>query len=305
VAEITDACIPHRLCARLAAHGAAALGVKMAAQLGNMLSRLFRRPTEQSSELEQLVHLPRIEISTNQLRPLSASDLARAFNDEGYSSEWAELSVKTDSIQPIPDMKTGGVNPGDRRAIYHLIRYLRPKRILEIGTHVCASTMSIAAALKRNGDDGRLVTVDITDVINSPDAYWKRYGLRLSPFEAMKSIGSHEFVEFRMMSSFDYFSQNDFKFDFIFLDGDHAATTVYQEIPAALQALQFNGSILLHDLFPDHQPLWSGQPVIHGPIMACERFIQEGAKLNIIPLGHLPWPTKLGSNITSLAIVTR
>ena len=213
--------------------------------------------------------------------------------------------MKTDSIQPIPDTKTDGVNPGDRRAIYHLIRHLRPLRILEMGTHVGASTMSIAAALKRNGGDGRLVTVDHTDVINSPNAYWIRYGLQLSPFEALKSLGSQEFVEFRTMSSFDYFSQNDSKFDFIFLDTDHAATTTYREIPAALQALQLNGSILLHDFFPDHQPLWSGKPVIHGPITACERFIQEGTKLNIIPLGHLPWPTKLGSKITSLAIMAR
>jgi len=96
--------------------------------------------------------------------------------------------------------------------------------------------MSIAAALKRNGDDGRLVTVDIADVNDSPNAYWKRYGLRLSPRDAIKSIGQ-EFVEFRTMSSLDYFNKNNSKFDFVFLDGDHAATTVYREIPAALQAL--------------------------------------------------------------------
>jgi predicted O-methyltransferase YrrM len=275
------------------------------ARLGSVLRRLFRRPTPHSSELKQLVRLPRIEISTNQLRPLSTSDLARAFNEEGFSSEWAEISAETDSIQPIPDMKTGGVNPGDRRAIYHLIRYLRPTRLLEIGTHVGASTMSIVAALRRNDDNGRLITVDITDVNNPSDAYWKQYGLRLSPIDAMKSIGCEAFVDFRTMSSLDYFNQNAFKFDFIFLDGDHTATTVYREIAAALRALQLNGCILLHDYFPNRQPLWPDQPVIYGPIAACERFIQEGAKLNVTPLGGLPWPTKLGSKITSLAVVAR
>jgi hypothetical protein len=87
------------------------MGAKVGARFGSVLSRLFGRTTEQSSELQQLLHLPRIEVSTTQLRSLSASDLARAFNNERHSSEWAELSREIDSIQPIPDMKTGGINP--------------------------------------------------------------------------------------------------------------------------------------------------------------------------------------------------
>jgi hypothetical protein len=143
----------------------------------------------QADQIEQLARLPRTGIGAdlNRLRSLSTSDLACAFGDEGYSSEWAELSAQLDSIQPIPDMKTGGVNPGDRRAIYHLIRYLRPIQILEIGTHVGASTMSISAALNRNGNDGHLVTVDIVDV-NSFDSYWSDCGLRHSPLEAMNQL---------------------------------------------------------------------------------------------------------------------
>ena len=35
----------------------------------------------------------------------------------------------------------GGVNPGDRRAIYSLIHYLKPISVLEIGTHIGASTV--------------------------------------------------------------------------------------------------------------------------------------------------------------------
>jgi predicted O-methyltransferase YrrM len=80
-------------------------------------------------------------------------------------------------------MLTAGVNSGDRRAIYHLIRALRRRRVLEIGTNVGASTLHIAAAMKRNDEDSEgeceLVTVDIADVNDDSDAYWKRGGCRV------------------------------------------------------------------------------------------------------------------------------
>ena len=44
---------------------------------------------------------------------------------------------------------------------------MRPRRVLEIGTDVGASTMSIAAAMKRNGaapGEGAFITVDIEDI---------------------------------------------------------------------------------------------------------------------------------------------
>jgi hypothetical protein len=43
--------------------------------------------------------------------------------------------------------------------------------------------------------------------------------------------------------------------------------------------------------------------VIGGPFLAIERFKEEGAPLTVLPLGELPWPTKLGSNTTSLALL--
>ena len=63
----------------------------------------------------------------------------------------------------IEDGKTGGVNPGDRRLLYQLTRRLKPRNVLEIGTHVGASTMHIAAAKPRS-----ITTVDIVDV-NAPE----------------------------------------------------------------------------------------------------------------------------------------
>src|SRR5262245_47449179 len=58
------------------------------------------------------------------------------------------------------DDKSGGINPGDRRALYYLTRALAPENILEVGTHIGASTLYLARALAANGK-GRITTVDI------------------------------------------------------------------------------------------------------------------------------------------------
>ena len=73
----------------------------------------------------------------------------------------------------------------------------------------------------------------------------------------------------------------------------------------ALKMLNPNGVILLHDYFPGMKPLWSDGTVIPGPYLATERFVKEGINLTVLPLGELPWPTKLGSNVTSLALLLR
>jgi hypothetical protein len=46
--------------------------------------------------------------------------------------------------------------------------------------------------------------------------------------------------------------------------------------------------------------------MIAGPCLAVERGQREGSS-GIVerPLRALPWPTKLGSNVTSLALLTR
>lgn len=244
--------------------------------------------------------LPRATLDETNLRKLSRSELDLIMR--ATLPEWASVSAELARIHPIEDMKTGGVNPGDRRAVYYLMRSLRPANVLEIGTHVGASTLHIAAGLKQNGA-GDLTTVDIKDV-NAPDGYWKHFRLVRSPADAISEIAMASRVKFNTMPSVTALAEPS-RYDFIFLDGDHAAATVYVELPLALRRLRPNGIILLHDYFPDAKPLWNDNQAIHGPFLACSRMKRESAAFNIMPLGALPWPTKLGSNVTSLAIIAR
>ena len=63
--------------------------------------------------------------------------------------------------------------------------------------------------------------------------------------------------------------------------------------------------MLLHDYFPHLKPLWANGTVIPGPYLALERLRREGAALAAVPLGALPWATKLDSTLTSLALLAR
>lgn len=258
-------------------------------------------------ESRKLNLLSTIYCDTTNLLDKNEVDLVKILNAEEIDSAWAE-SKKDIDVFNIPD-STGGVNPGDRRAIYYLIKHFKPKSVLEIGTHLGASTISIASALRKNQVEDELKsilkTVDIRDVNSVSEKPWLQFGSEKSPIEMIKLLKYESFVEFIASTSFKYFETNVEQFDFIFLDGDHSSNTVYREIPLALEKLKKNGVILLHDYFPNCKPLWSNNTLAAGPYLATERLISEGTNVSIIPLGDLPWPTKLNSNITSLALLVR
>ena len=166
------------------------------------------------------------------------------------------------------------------------------------------STVHIALALKQYLNSS-LTTVDIIDVNDPLEKHWTAYNSKYSPAELMSMIGYDEKVRFVKDSSVNYLKNCKEKFDFFFLDGSHKAKMVYQEIALALKLLYKNGIILLHDYFPDNKSLWSNDSVISGPYLAVLRIKSEEKNIDVIPLGELPWETKINSRFTSLAILTR
>jgi predicted O-methyltransferase YrrM len=263
---------------------------------------------EISREVEELKRVPRLDCTLESLVRADEINLHEIFGSATIAKAWNAVSPELQMFE-IPD-GTGGVNPGDRRAIFYLLSYFKPRSVLEVGTHIGASTVHTAAALHRghkleNQERPNLVTVDVIDVNDPVSKPWLQHGTRNSPMEMIHTMGCSYFVEFETNASLTYMAGCEQTYDFIFLDGDHAAKTVYQEITAALAVLERDGLILLHDYFPESNPLWSDRAVIPGPFLAISRLITEGVPLKVLPLGQLPWPTKLESNITSLALLVR
>jgi predicted O-methyltransferase YrrM len=256
-------------------------------------------------EKQQLDAAQRAACKTDKLRSKHAISLSEIFTSHELEALW--LQSEKELIQfDIPD-GTGGASPADRRAIYYLISALKPQSVLEVGTHIGASTIYIASALRSTPENNpNLTTVDIRDVNSQIDKPWLKFGAHHSPIDMLDKLGYRSLVNFITDTSLNFALNCHRTFDFIFLDGDHSSATVYQEIPVALNLLNQNGIILIHDYFPGMQPLSSNDGlVISGPFLAVEKLRREGLNLSVLPLGKLPWPTGLESHLTSLALLLR
>ena len=91
---------------------------------------------------------------------------------------------------------------------FFLIRYFKPRSILEIGTHVGASTINIASAINYNNEELKrktnFHTVDIRDVNSNLEKPWLNYGMTKSPLEMTKELNLSELVNFITADSIDY-----------------------------------------------------------------------------------------------------
>ncbi len=262
--------------------------------------------THYLASVEQQVKLAAIdptELLPENLRPANDFYLDIILNDEDAAHTWAQDSEEIFKVMPTADLY-GGVNPGDRRALYTLVRALKPASVLEVGTHIGSSTINIARALKTNGG-GHLTTVDIYDVNHGQTGSWKKYQIPRSLSAMLEELGLDKTVTFNAEGALNFLKKTDLNFDMIFLDGDHAAAAVYQEVSLALKHLSQDGIIILHDYFPNGRALFAGDPVISGPYLGMRRLIAENPRVKVVPLGNLPWATKKGVNTTSLAVVLK
>lgn len=268
----------------------------------------LKRIREIRREANELKSVPSLGCKVECLLSAKEVNLEGIFSSSGIETAWNAVMPELQTFE-IPD-GTGGVNPGDGRALFYLVSYFKPRSVLEVGTYIGASTVHIAAALHRdqraeNQEPLNLVSVDARDMNDPISKPWLQHGTRYSPVEMISRMGCGYFAGFVTTAALDYMAACERRYDLIFLDGDHAAKTVYREITAALALLNNDGLILLHDYFPKLAPLWSNGSVIPGPFLATERLRAEGAQFEVLHLGRLPWPTKLKSNITSLALLVR
>lgn len=245
----------------------------------------------------------KLPFSSISLRRFSSIDIRNIWNDKKISQYWEEDHRIIGDTFGVDEYNLA-VSPDCRQTIYFLMMGLRPKRVLEIGTNVGGSALYIAAALKRLDSGGDLITVDIVDVNHPTTAPWVDFGMENSPSKYAERLGLDN-ITFYKNNSIEFLENCNEKFDVIFLDGDHSPRTVYKEISKALEKLNEDGMILLHDFYDGLRPIHSdGEYIIPGPFIACKRIHYENPEIEARPIGSAPCRNNQG-NITSLALVGR
>jgi predicted O-methyltransferase YrrM len=238
-------------------------------------------------------------VPADRLAAVVSGDLAEALAVV-TDAEWRDLHARIVPWFPDIDPSGGSMTSTERRALYALACWFAPRRVLEIGTYIGASTAHLAAALDRiareTGLERRLTTVDIADV-NDPERA-RGWGAERTPRAVIESLGFAHFVEFVTAPSLEFLDVGEAQFDFVFIDGNHRAGTVYREIAAALRRLENGGVILLHDVNPGSVPL-ALDKLLRGPWLAARRLRRENA-CEVLPLGRLPW-----GGTTSLALLAQ
>jgi predicted O-methyltransferase YrrM len=253
-------------------------------------------------ERRSLGKTPRLSADFGRLKRVDRTELSRLFDSELIEAEWNEVEaqLKRFGLWNPP----GGTGGPDLRALYYLLRHYGASTVLEVGTHLGCSVATIAMALarRRGREWPGLVTVDIADVNDRSRGPWRGVGLRYSPKDVIFDLKLGFEVEFVQSDSVDYLRNTDRRFDWVFLDGDHAAETVYREISLASRVLRPDGSIALHDFSPNRifQQYYEGW-TIPGPFLAARRISDEQADVDVIALGKLPWMR--GRNLSLLALL--
>ena len=156
---------------------------------------------------------------------------------EEHTSPQAELferlAAETHEKTTAPQMMVGRI---EGQFLATLVRSLRAKWILELGTFTGYSSISMADALPA---DGRLITCDVNE---ETTAIARRYA---------EEAGVVERIDYRTGPALETIAELEGEFDLVFIDADKPNYLAYYE--ATLPRLAANGLMILDNT------LWSGR----------------------------------------------
>jgi predicted O-methyltransferase YrrM len=163
-----------------------------------------------------------------------------------------EFETMVRTFAKSPSIKGALVSPDSQALLYCLIRLLRPRLAIEIGTYLASTTEAMARAIADNGR-GALHTVD-------PFAIKARLIIARWPRELRKV------TRFHLSDSMLYFGkmqQRGIRSDLVFVDGNHSYEFALFDIQSAARLMNPGGFIVIDNI---------AQP---GPFLAARDFLER------------------------------
>lgn len=136
---------------------------------------------------------------------------------------------------------------GHRPFAYDFIRFMKPRRIVELGTHCGTSFFSFCQAMRDEGVEGECIAID-TWVGDKHNGF---YGGDV--YETVSKIAAEQFPDIAILNrcTFDEAVtrfDND-SIDMLHFDGLHTFEAVSHDYELWLPKLRDHGTVLFHDIF--------------------------------------------------------
>ncbi|MBS0331279.1 MAG: class I SAM-dependent methyltransferase [Proteobacteria bacterium] len=144
----------------------------------------------------------KIRLSPRNLSEVFWDGVSRADEERGEArARLIAQQTGLDHLRAAADYNTGSINVSASWCLYSLTRHLQPARIIEVGTFIGRSTLSMAQALDDAGAPGEIHTCDLSNAIHLPWA------------------GRTRIVQHPRTTGGDMMRTLEGAFDFVFLDG--------------------------------------------------------------------------------------
>jgi predicted O-methyltransferase YrrM len=173
--------------------------------------------------------------------PLYQPDSARGWivgtTFNGSLNSW-RVSRTLKRMEAAPEA-AGHSDKGVQNLLFSLTVSLRPRRVLEIGTHIGTGAVVIGHALKRNGY-GRLITLE-------PASHYRRLAsnhvqtARVADYVTIVGHFSYEEPCKEILRA-------EAPFELVFIDGAHDYESASHDIALCTELLCTNGIMVLHDV---------------------------------------------------------
>lgn len=194
-------------------------------------------------------------------------------------------------VETLKDMQKDPEAPGFsdvgiRNLIYCFAVNLKPRRVLEIGTHIGTCAVVIGSALRLN-QYGRLITLE-------PAEHYRKIALKY-----IQRAQLSDFIQVEPSFSSDPgcqdFLRREGPFELIFIDGAHDYVAAKNDIELCRDLVAENGMIVLHDVgiaSPDMDPSGRG-----GVRSALHDFSKEHPEFRVMYFEYPLWLNPCGAAV--------